>query len=53
MQDNHVLIIEDEEPIREMMRFSLERADFRTSGAGDAVAERTDSDQARAAKAEC
>jgi two-component system phosphate regulon response regulator PhoB len=41
MQDKHVLIIEDEESIREMMRFSLERADFRTSVAGDAVAART------------
>lgn len=40
MQDKHILVIEDEEPIRRMMRFSLERAGLRVSDAIDAAAAR-------------
>lgn len=36
MQHNHILLVEDEAPIRDMLRFSLERAEFRVSEAGDA-----------------
>ncbi|HET8552593.1 MAG TPA: phosphate regulon transcriptional regulator PhoB [Gammaproteobacteria bacterium] len=40
MQDKHILVVEDEEPIRRMIRFSLERAKFRVSDAADAAAAR-------------
>lgn len=36
MQHNHILLVEDEAPIRDMLRFTLERAEFRVSEAGDA-----------------
>ncbi len=36
MQHKHILIVEDEAPIRDMVRFSLERAEFRVSEAEDA-----------------
>jgi two-component system phosphate regulon response regulator PhoB len=36
MQHKHVLIVEDEAPIRDMIRFALERADFSVSEAEDA-----------------
>ena len=36
MQDKHVLIVEDEAPIRDMIRFALERADFSVTEAEDA-----------------
>lgn len=35
MQNKHVLIVEDEIPIRDMLRFALERAGIRVSEAGD------------------
>lgn len=38
MPESHVLIVDDEAPIREMIRFSLERADMRVTEAGDAHA---------------
>lgn len=40
MPQKHVLIVEDEAPIRDMLRFALERADFRATEAGDAQAAR-------------
>lgn len=40
MTQKHILIVEDEAPIRDMIRFALERADFRVSEAGDAQAAR-------------
>ncbi len=40
MDGKHLLIVEDEEPIRQMMRFSLERAGFQVSEVGDARAAR-------------
>lgn len=40
MQDKHILVVEDEEPISRMIRFSLERAEFRVSDAADAAAAR-------------
>ncbi|MDA3921659.1 MAG: phosphate regulon transcriptional regulator PhoB [Salinisphaera sp.] len=36
MQNKHVLIVEDEAPIRDMLRFALERASFSVSEAEDA-----------------
>lgn len=36
MSQKHVLIVDDEAPIRDMVRFALERADFRVGEAGDA-----------------
>ena len=36
MQHKHVLIVEDEAPIRDMIRFALERSDFTVSEAEDA-----------------
>ena len=36
MQHKHVLIVEDEGPIRDMIRFALERSDFTVSEAEDA-----------------
>jgi two-component system phosphate regulon response regulator PhoB len=36
MQQKHILVVEDELAIRDMLRFSLERADFRVSEAEDA-----------------
>ena len=36
MHKKHVLIVEDEAPIRDMIRFALERADFSVSEAEDA-----------------
>jgi len=36
MKGKHILVVEDEEPIRRMMRFSLERAGFEVSEAEDA-----------------
>lgn len=36
MQDKHILVVEDEAPIRDMLRFSLERAEFRVTEAEDA-----------------
>lgn len=35
MPDQHILIVEDEAPIRDMLRFTLERSDFRVSEAPD------------------
>lgn len=46
MPQKHVLIVEDEPPIRDMIRFALERADFSVAEAGDAQG-------ARLAVAEC
>lgn len=40
MQQKHILVVEDEAAIRDMLRFSLERADFRVSEAADAHAAR-------------
>ncbi len=40
MPQKHVLIVEDETPIRDMIRFALERADFKVTEAGDAQAAR-------------
>ncbi|MES1940631.1 phosphate regulon transcriptional regulatory protein phoB [Salinisphaera sp. T5B8] len=40
MQHKHVLIVEDEAPIRDMIRFALERADFAVSEAEDAQSAR-------------
>ncbi|MGH8427073.1 MAG: phosphate regulon transcriptional regulator PhoB [Gammaproteobacteria bacterium] len=40
MDDKRILVVEDEEPIRRMMRFSLERAGFRVSEAEDAKSAR-------------
>ncbi len=40
MDGKHLLIVEDEEPIRQMMSFSLERAGFQVSEVGDARAAR-------------
>lgn len=40
MAEKHILIVEDEAPIRDMIRFALQRADFRVSEAGDAQAAR-------------
>jgi two-component system phosphate regulon response regulator PhoB len=47
MQDKHILVVEDEEPIRRMMRFSLERVDFRVSDAADAAVARVAIAEAR------
>lgn len=35
MTDPHILIVEDEAPIRDMLRFALERNDFKVMEAGD------------------
>lgn len=35
MTDPHILVVEDEAPIRDMLRFTLERNEFRVSEAGD------------------
>lgn len=35
MPDQHILIVEDETPIRQMLRFALERNDFHVGEAGD------------------
>ena len=35
MQNKRILVVEDEAPIRDMLRFALERAEFRVSLAGD------------------
>jgi len=35
MQNKKILVVEDEAPIRDMLRFALERAEFRISLAGD------------------
>jgi two-component system phosphate regulon response regulator PhoB len=40
MTDQHILIVEDEAPIRDMLRFTLERSEFRVSEAGDVQAAR-------------
>jgi two-component system phosphate regulon response regulator PhoB len=40
MPDQHILIVEDEAPIRDMLRFTLERSDFRVSEAPDVQAAR-------------
>ncbi|MBH04348.1 MAG: phosphate regulon transcriptional regulatory protein PhoB [Xanthomonadales bacterium] len=40
MQQKHVLIVEDEAPIRDMIRFALERADFSVVEAEDAQSAR-------------
>lgn len=40
MSAKHILVVEDEPPIREMLRFALERAEFRVSEAEDAQAGR-------------
>lgn len=40
MSQKHVLIVEDEAPIRDMIRFALERADFVVSEAEDAQSAR-------------
>ena len=34
MQDKHILIVEDEAPIRDMLRMALERAEYEVSEAG-------------------
>lgn len=40
MEDKHILVVEDEDPIREMLRFNLEREGFRVSEAASAQAAR-------------
>lgn len=40
MHKKHVLVVEDEAPIRDMIRFALERADFSVSEAEDAQSAR-------------
>lgn len=40
MPQKHILVVEDEAPIREMLRFALERNDFRVSEAEDALSAR-------------
>lgn len=40
MQQKHILVVEDEAPIRDMIRFALERSDFRVSEAEDAQSAR-------------
>lgn len=40
MTQKHVLVVDDEAPIRDMIGFALKRADFRTSEAGDAQSAR-------------
>jgi two-component system phosphate regulon response regulator PhoB len=40
MAEHHILIVEDEAPIRDMLRFTLERNEFRVSEAGDVQAAR-------------
>lgn len=40
MEDKRILIVEDEKPIRQMLRFSLERAGFKVDEAEDARAAR-------------
>ena len=40
VENKNVLVVEDEPSIREMLRFALERADFRVAEAGDAQAAR-------------
>ncbi len=40
MQDKHILIVEDEAPIRDMLRMTLERSEFRVSEAADVQAAR-------------
>ena len=37
MPNKQILVVEDEAPIREMLKFALERADFRVSLAGNAA----------------
>jgi len=37
MSNKQILVVEDEAPIREMLKFALERADFRVSLAGNAA----------------
>lgn len=36
MQNKHILVVEDEAPIRDLLRFALERADFKLSLAANA-----------------
>lgn len=40
MQNKKILVVEDEAPIREMLRFALERAEFQVGVAGDAPSAR-------------
>ncbi len=40
MAEHHILVVEDEAPIRDMLRFTLERNEFRVSEAGDVQAAR-------------
>jgi two-component system, OmpR family, phosphate regulon response regulator PhoB len=40
MTEHHILVVEDEAPIRDMLRFTLERNEFRVSEAGDVQAAR-------------
>lgn len=40
MTDQHILVVEDEAAIRDMLRFTLERNDFKVSEAGDVQAAR-------------
>lgn len=40
MQNKNILIVEDEAPIRDMIRFALERSEFKVSEAGNAQAAR-------------
>ena len=40
MQNKKILVVEDEKPIREMLHFALERAEFRVDQAADAPAAR-------------
>lgn len=40
MQHKHILVVDDEAPIRDMIRFALERADFQVGEAADAQSAR-------------
>ena len=41
MTERHILIVEDERPLREMVVFGLQRAGYRVTEAGDCGAART------------
>ena len=47
MDNKHILVVEDEAPIRDMLRFALQRAQFLVSEAGDAQAARLRMAEAR------
>src|SRR5437660_255781 len=40
MQNKQILVVEDEAPIRDMLRFALERAEFRVAAAADVASAR-------------